>query len=171
MVLQPLALEATSFAPFGWLPVADTDPADGRHTLWFASGDPHANVLEHRSAEIRTSGGQLFCDVLYRHRRHTQLLAVVDQPAVLAVAPPGLELPALAADGRRAADAVGSMAAFVVRPGQALVLHAGTWHWGPFPVGDRPVHLLNVQARSYLEDNEPFDLRTLGATVAVEPGQ
>jgi hypothetical protein len=39
-----------------------------------------------------------------------------------------------------------------------LVLHEGTWHWGPFPVGPEPVQLLNVQGRRYADDNDSVDL-------------
>ena len=45
-------------APFGWIPVADTDPADGGHRLHFEWGDPHLNVIAHYPDEIeRTADG------------------------------------------------------------------------------------------------------------------
>jgi ureidoglycolate hydrolase len=157
--LRPGRLEAEAFAAFGWLPVPDTDVADGRHTLRFDDGDPHANLIQHHPAEVRRHGDWLHCDVLYRHRRHSQLLVPLDHPAVLVVAAPDVTF----AD----ADALGGLAAFAVLPAEAFVLHPGTWHWGPFPTGDRPVTLLNVQARSYLSDNEPADLAALRTPVTV----
>ena len=45
LAAEPLTADA--FAPFGWLPVADTDPADGAHTLTYAWDDPHLNTIEH----------------------------------------------------------------------------------------------------------------------------
>ena len=39
-----------------------------------------------------------------------------------------------------------------------LVLHRATWHWGPFPLGDEPVRLLNVQGLRYAEDNDSVDI-------------
>ena len=49
--------------------------------------------------------------------------------------------------------------AFVLVPGETVVLHQGTWHWGPFPIrGARSVRLLNVQGRRYAEDNASVDL-------------
>ena len=57
----------------------------------------------------------------------------------------------------------------MVEPGETLVLHRGTWHWGPFPI--RPatsVRLLNVQGRRYAEDNASVDVTArTGRVVAV----
>ena len=49
------------------------------------------------------------------------------------------------------------------------MLFRSTWHWGPFPTGDEPVRLLNVQGRGYADDNEYADLaRLTGAVVEVQ---
>jgi ureidoglycolate hydrolase len=51
--------------------------------------------------------------------------------------------------------------AFVLQPGETIVLHRGTWHWGPFPIGAATsVRLLNVQGRRYADDNASIDLTT-----------
>ena len=47
---EPLTAEA--WRAFGWLPVADTDPADGMHTLEFSWADPHLNVIGHTPDEV-----------------------------------------------------------------------------------------------------------------------
>ena len=39
-----------------------------------------------------------------------------------------------------------------------MVLHRGTWHWGPFPVDADSVRLFNVQGLRYAEDNACVDL-------------
>lgn len=160
--IEPQVLSAEAWAPFGWLPVPDTDPDDGRQQLAFEWSDPHVNLIGHRRQEVVSVPGGLRCDVLYRHRTHTQVLMPLDHRAVLAVAPPGAEL----------AGPEGSsvIAAFVLEPLQALVLHRGTWHWGPFPVRDEAVQLFNVQGRRYLEDNESVDLAALGRSVVVRTG-
>ena len=54
---------------------------------------------------------------------------------------------------------VDAIRAFVLEPGETVVLHQGTWHWGPFPIGGASsVRLLNVQGRRYAEDNASVDL-------------
>ena len=51
--------------------------------------------------------------------------------------------------------------AFVLQPGETIVLNRGTWHWGPFPIGGATaVRLLNVQGRRYADDNASVDLTT-----------
>lgn len=153
-------LQAEAWAPFGWLPVADTDPEDGRQRLVFEWSDPHVNLIGHTRQEVTEVSGGLRCDVLYRHVTHTQVLMPLDHPCVLAVAAPatGFEDPAAGA---------ASIAAFLLRPLDALVLHRGTWHWGPFPVEHEAVTLFNVQGLRYREDNESVDLAGAGASVEV----
>lgn len=158
-VLTPEAWE-----PFGWLPVDDTDPADGRHRLRFEWDDAHLNVIAHAPDEVARLGGTIRCDAMYRHVTHTQALTVLNVDAVVAVAPAGTTF--------AGADDAAAVRAFLLHPLDALVLHAGTWHWGPFPLGDTPVRLLNLQGLRYAEDNERADLASLHACidVIVAPG-
>lgn len=163
MTLEAPRITADAWAPFGWLPVADTDPADGRHTLRYELGDPHLNVIAHGPDEVERSEHGLVCAGLYRHVTHTQALMPLNCDAVLAVAPPGHDF----TDG----SGVVAVRAFRVAPLDVFVLAQGTWHWGPFPVGDEPVRLLNLQGRGYAEDNEYADLAALtGAVVEIAPG-
>jgi ureidoglycolate lyase len=149
IVASPLTGEA--WAPFGWLPRPDTDPADGEHTLAFAWDDAHLNTIEHRTDEVEATDSGLRCAVMYRHDTHTQVLTPLDASSVLAVAP--------AATAFDAAVDQELIRAFVVEPGQTIVLHRGTWHWGPFPIrGAASVRLLNVQGRRYADDNASVDL-------------
>jgi len=148
-------LDEAGWAPFGWLPVPDTDPADGTGRLTFEWADPHVNVISHSAGEpARSASGTLVCDRLYRHDTHTQVLLALDGPSVIAVAPAGV--------GFEGAADLDSIRAFVLGPLDALVLHRGTWHWGPFPVGEAPVHLFNVQGFGYREDNASVDLAAAG---------
>ena len=163
-VLEAGELGAEDFEPFGWLPVADTDPADALHHLTFDWADPHVNIICHRADEVRRSDrGRLRCSEMFRHNSHTQVLLVLDVPSVLAVAEHSVTF----ADPADAA----AIRAFRLVPGQALVLRRGTWHWGPHPAHDPEVHLFNVQGWRYLEDNTRIDLDAAGAAVEVEVGE
>ena len=50
MVPEPLTEAAWS--PFGWLPVADVDPRDGKETMTFEWADAHVNLIGHARAEV-----------------------------------------------------------------------------------------------------------------------
>lgn len=146
---QPITTE--TFAPFGWLPVADTDPGDGAQTLHFEWADPHLNVISHRPDEIdHAENGAPLCSVLYRHATHTQALTTLNVDAVVACAPADV-------DFSDPSD-LDTVVAFRLRPLDTFVLHRGTWHWGPFPLGTEPVQLLNVQGLRYADDNDSVDL-------------
>ena len=155
-----IQLTADEWAPFGWLPVADTDPRDGLHDLQFEWADPHVNVIAHEYGEVDHTEDGAICAVMYRHDTHTQTLVPLDVPSVVAVAPADVRF-----------DSPGDLSrlrAFSLRPLDAFVLFAGTWHWGPFPLGPEPVHLFNVQGARYREDNASVDLTArTGCTVEI----
>lgn len=153
-------LSASGWAPFGWLPVEDTDPSDRIHQLEFEWQDAHVNVITHRSSEVVQHDGLIHCAEMYRHDTHTQALLVLDAPAVVAVAPASTRF--------NGALDVSSIRAFTIQPLDSVVLHRGTWHWGPFPVRGDAVRLFNVQGYRYLEDNERVSLDDLGLDVDVE---
>ena len=129
LVAGPIGRE--TWAPFGWLPVPDTDPADGAFRLEFQWADPHVNVISHAPDEVEREGDGLRCDLLYRHDTHTQALLALNGPSVLAVAPADADL----STDRRASRPYGPSCSSTL---DALVLHRGTWHWGPFPPGTSP---------------------------------
>jgi len=154
----PLTREA--WAPFGWLPRPDTDPADGEETLRFEWGDPHLNVIAHTYDEVDHTEAGAVCARMYRHDTHTQALMPLRCEAAIAVAPASVDF--------SDAGHLDAVRAFQLRPLDALVLHPGTWHWGPFPLGPEPVQLLNVQGRWYAKDNRHVDLAdALGVVVEV----
>jgi ureidoglycolate hydrolase len=157
--ITPQPLTAESWHPFGWLPVADTDPLDGDEVLEFTWGDPHVNLIGHRRDEVPQEPFGLRCQMLYRHATHTQTLMSLDVPAVVVVAPPDAAM-----TSRGDADKI---RAFELQPLESLVLRRGTWHWGPFPVDAESVTLFNVQGLRYAEDNEMVDLEAQGAGVDV----
>jgi ureidoglycolate lyase len=151
MIIEAEPVSTRAWAPFGWLPVPDVDPRDGEHTLRYEWDDAHLNTIEHTIDEVETTAHGLRCAVMYRHQTHTQVLTPLDASSVIAVAP-------AATTFTDPAD-LDAIRAFVVEPGETVVLHQGTWHWGPFPIrGARSVRLLNVQGRRYAEDNASVGL-------------
>ena len=157
IIAEPLT--AQNWAPFGWVPVADTDPSDGRSRLEFEWNDVHVNVIHHDRSEVPKTEHGLVCEMMFHHKTHTQALLVLNCRAILAVAPPGTEFSG-------AGDA-SSIHAFVLDPGESLVLHRGTWHWGPFPIEADRVDMYNVQGLRYAEDNNRVDLAAIGAASEV----
>lgn len=161
----PLAtspISENAWAPFGWLPVDDTDPRDATLTYEFAWGDAHVNVIGHAFDEVEHTERGTVCRWFYRHDTHTQVLMALNVDSVVAVAPPGV-------DFSDPAD-LELVRAFRLRPLESLVLFRGTWHWGPFPLGDEPVRLFNVQGKRYAEDNARVDLpQRAGAQFEVLP--
>jgi ureidoglycolate hydrolase len=154
--------DAATWGPYGWVPLPDTDPRDGQSTLFFEWGDAHLNLIGHDADEVPHTERGLGCEMLFRHRTHTQALMVLNCPAVVVVAAPDV-----AFGSPRDAE---HLRAFLLRPLDALVLHRGTWHWGPFPVSAPRVDMLNVQGRRYAEDNDCCRLDVLGASVEVLTG-
>jgi ureidoglycolate hydrolase len=152
--LVPQKLTAAEWEPFGWLPVNDTDPADGVHTLHFEWADPHLNVIAHAYDEIEHRDDGAVVNRMYRHATHTQALMGLNVASILAVAPADQEF-------TDAAD-LDAIRAFRLEPQEVLVLHRGTWHWGPFPLGTESIRLLNVQGRRYAEDNDSVDIAAVG---------
>lgn len=157
MTIVAETLSAEAFAPYGWVPLADTDPDDGSRRLEFAWADPHVNIISHGPEEITRVDAGIVCDRMYRHLTHTQALLVLDEDSVVAVAPAGTKLDS--------ADDLSSVKAFRLRRHDAFILERGTWHWGPFPLSERPVHLYNVQGLGYAKDNEMADLGGWGLVV------
>jgi ureidoglycolate hydrolase len=156
----PGALTEAGWSPFGWLPVPDTDPRDGQHRLAFQWEDAHVNLIGHARDEVPETARGLRCEMLFRHDTHTQTLMALNVPAVIVVAPAGVGF-GDKADGT-------SIQAFRLEPIEPLVLHRGTWHWGPFPIEGPEVRLFNVQGLRYAEDNRCVDLAAKGLSVDVD---
>jgi len=64
--ITPSRVTPDAWAPFGWLPRADTDPDDGSDTLVYAWDDVHVNRISHRRDEVPEVPGGLRCQALYR---------------------------------------------------------------------------------------------------------
>ncbi len=155
------AFDAERWRPFGWVPLADSDERDGLERLHFEWADPHVNLIRHTQEEVGHIEGNLVCTELFRHETHAQVLYVIDEPCVVAVARAGSTF--------RDVDDLRQIEGFVLDAGQAIVLHRGTWHWGPFPLEAPVVNLFNVQGRRYIEDNDRVSLSHLDAALCVTP--
>ncbi len=158
VVPEPLSEDA--WKPFGWLPVADIDPRDGDHRMTFEWSDAHVNLIGHARNQVPETPSGYRCEMLFRHDTHTQSLMPLNVPAVIAVAPAGVELVN--------EDEAQTIRAFRIEPLESLVLHRGTWHWGPFPIDGPEVRLFNVQGLRYAEDNRCVDLAGKGLSVDVD---
>jgi ureidoglycolate hydrolase len=159
-IVVPERLSEERWEPFGWLPVADTDPRDGDHRMTFEWADAHVNLIAHARNEVPETPSGYRCEMLFRHDTHTQSLMALNVPAVIAVAPGGVEL----------ADEAESetIRAFRIEPLESLVLNRGTWHWGPFPIEGPEVRLFNVQGLRYAQDNRCVDLAGNGLAVEID---
>jgi ureidoglycolate hydrolase len=160
LIAEPLT--EVDWKPFGWLPLADTNPADGVDRLHFEWSDVHVNLIQHRLDEIPQTDNGLVCEIMFHHLTHTQALLVINCPAVIVVAEPLTEF--------SAPDASEHLRAFLLQPHDSLVLHRGTWHWGPFPVSEPRVDLYNVQGLRWAEDNDETNLAELGLATEVITG-
>ena len=118
--LTALPLEHCKFERFGTaiLPVEDMTPhSDIDAKLKFEGADLRYYVMRLRHRPAVLAG-------MTRHQRATQCLGSADaQPWWLAVAAPALQPEELCA---------GSLQLVLVGPGEAVQLHQGTWHAGPF---------------------------------------
>ena len=163
LTISAQPFDPADWGPYGWVPVPDTDPRDGSSRLDFEWDDVHLNLISHDAVEVPRTERGLVCEMLFRHQTHTQALLVLNCPAVAVVAPPGTAF--------TSKQDAGLLRAFLLRPQDVFVLHRGTWHWGPFPVGAPRVEMLNVQGRRYAEDNECCRLADIGASVEVITGR
>ena len=64
---ETITIDAEPFAPeawreFGWVPVPDSDPSDGIHSLEFGWGDAHLNYISHGPDEVDVLGRELAID-------------------------------------------------------------------------------------------------------------
>src|SRR6202034_4256176 len=112
--LVPESLTEAGWSPFGWLPVADVDPRDGKETLKYEWADAHVNLIGHARAEVPETPRGLVCEMLFRHDTHAQALMPLNVPAVIVVSPSDLEFTAPADQG--------SIRAFRIEPLESLVL-------------------------------------------------
>ena len=160
LIAEPLT--EAKWQPYGWLPRADTDPADGTDRLHYEWSDAHVNLIHHRRDEVPSTSDGLVCEMLFHHLTHTQVLLVLNCDAVVVVAEASTKF--------SSSDDASRLRAFRLRPLDSLVLHRGTWHWGPFPISEPRVDLYNVQGLGYAKDNDMANLVDLGIATEIATG-
>lgn len=159
IALDPERVTVESWAPFGELPVDETEPDDPLH-LEFRLADPHLNFIFHSFDEIEHTPAGVVCDHLNRHDTATQALMPMNCDAVLVVAPASVDF--------SAPEHARTIRAFRLPRYAICNLAIGTWHWGPFPVAPGRVRLLNLQGKGFPDDNAVAHLtRDLGIRVEV----
>ena len=118
------------------------------------------NLIGHARNEVPETARGLRCEMLFRHDTHTQTLMPLDVPAVIVVAPAGVEFADEADAGIN--PSLSARAARVPGPApRHLAL-------GPFPIEGPEVRLFNVQGLRYVEDNRCMDLAAKGLSVDVD---
>ena len=94
---------------------------------------------------------------LERHTRTPEVLVALEGDSLICMAKP---------ESVVGADRIEGIQAFYVRQGEALVMHAGTWHWVPIPVDREESKLLVVFASG--TEAEDLEIRDLPATIKVK---
>jgi ureidoglycolate hydrolase len=125
----------------------------------FEWSDVHVNLIGHDLAEVTLVDRGIRCERVFRHDTHTQCIMALDVPAVIVVAP--------ALTDFTVPDDADALRAFRLDVLQPVVLHRGTWHWGPYPIKGSSVSLFNVQGLRYADDNRSVDLADRGLAVDV----
>jgi len=128
--VEPLSPDG--FAPFGTavcvLESRDPDISEPNWSGWYPLGEVPATMpLRIALVETAPLGGPL--QVTERHAERTECTFAVDSPVVFSV-------PHSSPDGSTA-DAA-TVHAFVVLPGQGIILPPGTWHAAGAPLGQAP---------------------------------
>jgi len=160
VALQAQAVSADAFAPFGVVlrPLVDGTPFTTEEAaLDVSEGTPrfYLMVLEDKPLEFTR---------ITRHLHTTQtLVSVGGSEWFIAVAPAG----DLSEDG---IPALGAIRAFSVPGNVAITLHKGTWHSGPYFVGDR-VDFVNLElSDTNVVDHHSYLLdQRLGVRVVIDP--
>lgn len=131
VVPEPLSIEA--FAPFGQAILAPTRPAKKTGEdwdCWFGLGDFSRG--KHVVGIVQTRPVPGIIEAMEREPK-TEFLLPITGPIIQVVALPG-DL----ADQRLQPDAA-TCRAFIIRPGQAIIMSPGTWHWAGLPLEDREI--------------------------------
>jgi ureidoglycolate hydrolase len=143
--LKILPLTSTAFADFGKvLNKVGGDPMghSAEFNYWGKLGEFHIDgrissghlVAFQRPAVVRR---------LESHARTPEILVALEGDSALCLARPGIS----PNDGR------GGIQAFLLARGDAIVLHPGTWHWIPVPIGCATAAFLVLFAEG-TEDND-----------------
>jgi ureidoglycolate hydrolase len=136
----------------GWRPFGQVVGRDECFVELRGDATFHLDVLTYEWHPLRA-------DLLNRHHTATQaLIPLGGDPAVVLVAPAEVDF--------SSPEHLETLRAFVISGDLGINLALGTWHWGPYPLGQR-VALANFQG-DVTHDNEIAHLeRDLGVTVSI----
>ena len=141
---QPLSPE--SFAPYGRVIAGLGEPTLARsdidywHDVADLTGLGNDGIIGYLIAHRR----EFVLESIERHNHCAELFVPVDGITLFPVAPPS---PGEGPDLSR-------LAVFILEPGQAVLLHTGTWHWAPFPVSERAAFVLALRRSTVPDDVE-----------------
>lgn len=146
---------------------------DYGQVLSISKGTPMADTEEFvywgKVAELAMTGkvstGFLVCrkregvvNSLERHVRTPEILVALEGDSMICMARP---------ESVSGTDQIERIQAFYVRQGEALVMHAGTWHWIPIPVDREESKFLVIFASG--TEAEDLEVRDLSDTIKVNP--
>ncbi len=147
-------LTAAEFRPFGEvieLP-AGTPPTQDLGTMRLWTGVAKARFSEQLEFSIMTVRDRpRELAEMERHAYSPLFLIALSGEFRLAVAPPPRVRPA--------GPAATTVKVFLVRPGQAVLLHKGTWHAWPFPAGDDGTFIVASRDGTTVKDRKSSPFR------------
>lgn len=132
--ITPEPLTPESFAPYGQAILVPAGPAPKQGKdwdCWFGLGE--LGEMGPVVGFVKTRPTDELITTMERETK-TEFLLPITGPVVQAVAVPG-DL----SDHSEQPDA-GTVRAFRIEPGQAIIMAPGTWHWAALPAGDEEVH-------------------------------
>ena len=132
-IVAPEPLTVASFAPYGQAILPAQPPAPKRGDdwdCWFPVGTLSPGT---QAAGIVTTRPTKAPITTMEREPKTEFLLPITGPLIQAVAIPGD-----ITDHFEQPDAT-TVKAFIIQPGQAIIMAPGTWHWAALPVGDEEV--------------------------------
>jgi ureidoglycolate lyase len=158
--LEPLAKNA--FSAFGEAALAAQGASPSTAGAGWFCWYPLARIRSERPLElglVETAPVPRQVSVMERHTARPECVLALDAPIIQVVAP------ATASDRPAAEDA----RAFVIEPGQAVVMAPGTWHAAAMPVGAEAVrYIFLLPAPGPAEAAEGWTMFSGGETVDIQ---
>jgi ureidoglycolate lyase len=151
-IVRPEELTPDSFAPYGRAILPPDYPAtkrSGEWDCWVQLENLGPGAAGVGIVITRPSDG--WVTSMEAHDRREFLLPI-SGPVIQAVA-----LPASFGQPAAQPDAA-SVRAFIIRPGQSIVMEAGTWHWAAIPWENEVLYyfLVDINTRSPGTDDNPW---------------
>ena len=135
--MREIALESVhgqAFAPFGELlnGTAGTPLADSDEMTYWGGITKFDFPPKLSSGFLKSRNTSLVVSQLERHTKTGEILVALNSDAIICMATAQSDI-----QGKDA-----TLGAFLVKQGEAIKMHRGTWHWLPIPVGSDEAHFL-----------------------------